>query len=299
MGFEPGLLEQKTDAVPLKLPSNGTLCSFFQLSDQLLDLDSSAEVSDATSKESERSKPDSILDDVMIGLGSVEVSEILTKKTPDLPTTEDLVSSSAMNTNDVLVTTQEPTPTATTSGSFFSIDDLLNDNNETLSTPPLVLPSATLTAASASASAPPTKFEQAKQSRLRGLDELDLLGESALRAHLPQKSPQFAKKNEKLPMNLLQKKMNDFTKFDLANQDKSKPEVSKRESFTPEVPKPTLDRECPPVKPSAAVEASKILPAPAPEPEVKKDSPAAEDVKIADLFVPLASIKPGSDRNYN
>ena len=232
----------------------------------------------------------------MIGLGNVEVSEIRPKKPSELPATESVESVSTVNSNDVLVTTQEPTPTATSSSSFFSIDDLLNDNNDALSTPPLVLPTAPLTASAAPA--PATKFEQAKQSRLRGLDELDLLGESALRAHLPQKSPQFSKKNEKLPMNLLQqKKMNDFTKFDLekskpeaSKPEVPKPEIPKRESCAPDVPKPVLESR--PVKPSAVVEA-KISAAP----ELKKDSPVAEDVKIADLFVPLASIKPGSDQS--
>ena len=45
-----------------------------------------------------------------------------------------------------------------------------------------------------------------KSSRQRGLDELDLLGEDAIKSHLPTKnerSPQFAKKNEKLSMNEL------------------------------------------------------------------------------------------------
>ena len=76
----------------------------------MLDLDSSVEASDAASKEPERSKPD-ILDDVMIGLGNVEVSEIRPKKPSELPATESVESVSTVNSNDVLVTTQEPTPT--------------------------------------------------------------------------------------------------------------------------------------------------------------------------------------------
>ena len=43
-----------------------------------------------------------------------------------------------------------------------------------------------------------------KSSRQRGLDELDFLGEAAIKSHLPQKSPQFAKRGEKVSMNAMQ-----------------------------------------------------------------------------------------------
>ena len=122
-----------------------------------------------------------------------------------------------------------------------------------------------------------SKFEESKQSRIRGLDELNFLGETALRAHLPQKSPQFAKKAEKLPMNMLQKKKNEFPKPESPKLDSSKPFFEN--SLTKSAPPPDVSKSSDPPK----------NPTP---PEAKKDS-VIEDVKIADLFVPLTSIKPG------
>jgi hypothetical protein len=96
------------------------------------------------------------------------------------------------------------------------------------------------------------------------------LGENALRAHLPQKSPQFAKKNEKLPMNQLQKKKSEFPKPDSPKRDASKTSFADLNSPTDEVSNNSSS------------------------PEIKKEVPVlVEDVKIADLFVPLATIKPG------
>jgi len=90
---------------------------------------------------------------------------------------------------------------------------------------------------------------------------------------LPQKSPQFSKKTEKVPLNLLQKKKNEFPKLDQTK---------------PGMPKPVVENNLAKSFP-AAVEAPKN-----PNPsEVQKTSPVVEDVKIADLFVPLTNIKPG------
>ena len=52
------------------------------------------------------------------------------------------------------------------------------------------------------------KTDDEKTSRQKGLEELDLLGESLLKQHLPEKrSPQFEKKkSEKLSLNVLQQK---------------------------------------------------------------------------------------------
>ena len=52
-----------------------------------------------------------------------------------------------------------------------------------------------------------------KSSRQRGLDELDFLGEAAIKSHLPQKSPKFAKRGEKVSMNAMQeqKKVKDVS----------------------------------------------------------------------------------------
>ncbi len=52
----------------------------FKLSDQLLDLDSTTEVTETVLKDPARSKADSILDDVMIGLGNAELTQTRVKK---------------------------------------------------------------------------------------------------------------------------------------------------------------------------------------------------------------------------
>ena len=45
-----------------------------------------------------------------------------------------------------------------------------------------------------------------KSSRQKGLEELDLLGESLLKQHLPDRPCSNQFKNEKIPLNVLQKK---------------------------------------------------------------------------------------------
>ena len=93
-----------------------------------------------------------------------------------------------------------------------------------------------------------------KTSRQRGFEELDFLGESLLKQHLPAKAPQFEKKKEeKLSLNLLQQKQKEK---DL-------------------IPEPTKEVT-----------------------ETKNDKPKSTEnghaeVKLADLEVPLSSIKPG------
>ena len=140
--------------------------------------------------ETEKSKLESVLlDDVMIGLGSIEVvatteksSEVSSTKSVDSLIVEGLVDpSSSPNANGNVVK------------SMISIDDLLSDSSESFSTPPIVLPTFT-SMSTAPSTVLSSKFEEAKSSRVRGLDELDFLGENALRAHLPQKSPQVYEK---------------------------------------------------------------------------------------------------------
>ena len=224
--------------------------------------------SEAVRKEVERCKADPSLDDVMIGLGNVDTTDNV-KMTETLIVHDQIAS-------EVFGATQT-TPASINATSIFSIDDLLSNNTaENLSTPPLVLPTSTSPMAS-SVPVQVSKFEESKQSRIRGLDELNFLGETALRAHLPQKSPQFAKKAEKLPMNMLQKKKNEFPKPESPKLDSSKPFFEN--SLTKSAPPPDVSKSSHPPK----------NPTP---PEAKKDS-VIEDVKIADLFVPLTSIKPG------
>lgn len=75
--------------------------------------------------------------------------------------------------------------------------DLLDENLENI--PAAVLPMAQNT---------PAQESEEKTSRQKGLDELDFLGESLLKQHLPgRRSPQFEKKKEeKLSLNSLQQK---------------------------------------------------------------------------------------------
>ncbi len=77
-----------------------------------------------------------------------------------------------------------------------SVDDLLNGSP--------VLETTSALAFVPTTSEKPNKFEtqmeEQKSSRRRGLDELDALGESAIKSHLSSRSPQFAKK-DKVPMN--------------------------------------------------------------------------------------------------
>jgi len=125
-----------------------------------------------------------------------------------------------------------------------------------------------------------SKFEEAKASRVRGLEELDLLGECALRAHLPAKSPQFSKKSEKLSLNSLQNKKYDFPpQMKQPSENSADLSVSKANLNSMNV---TNDSN---LVANADVVAKQEV--------IEKPSRAIEDVKIANLFVPLTSIKPG------
>ena len=75
-----------------------------------------------------------------------------------------------------------------------------------------------------------------KSSRQRGLEELDFLGEVAIKSHLPSKnerSPQFAKRNEKLSMNeLKQRKMEKELKSSTSSTSASSNQVNIPEPLT-------------------------------------------------------------------
>ena len=88
------------------------------------------------------------------------------------------------------------------------IPDLLNDDNDSSPLESLtMLPLSSLGAAHPGLGIQDFKTDE-KTSRQKGLEELDLLGESLLKQHLPEKrSPQFEKKkSEKLSLNVLQQK---------------------------------------------------------------------------------------------
>jgi hypothetical protein len=120
---------------------------------------------------------------------------------------------------------------------------------------------------------------------VRGLEELDLLGENALRAHLPAKSPQFSKKSEKQSLNSMQNKKYDFPQMKLSPElpQQTPNSVSLPTNLIPSVIKDDLSINGKNV-PNAFPETREVSP---------KASTHVEDVKIANLFVPLTSIKPG------
>ena len=178
-----------------------------QSSETLLDLELALE-----NQTKQRTNSFALLDEDMLGLGLDNVSpETQSKmamstdhdKTPELikgePQTETKDSASAIRD------AAKP-----------SIDDLLLEGSPISSTP--VLATSSIASHIPKQTSPfisngdqDNAFRSEKTSRQRGLEELDLLGEVAIKSHLPtknEKSPQFAKKNAKMSMNeLKQRKM--------------------------------------------------------------------------------------------
>ena len=153
----------------------------------------------------------------------------------------------------------------------------------------------------ASSLSPQQEFadQSEKSSRQRGFEELDLLGESLLKRHLPDKrSPQFEKKKaEKLSLNVLQQqKQKDFTVV-LPEESDSKLDKSCEEK--PESPKGESE-----LKPDGELQTQQkshttVTTENSKQIEVNGankngHSTVVDDVKLADLNVPISSIKPGS-----
>ena len=119
--------------------------------------------------------------------------------------------------NSVSVPEVDPVPTQasaiTLPVSQPSIDDLLNGSiSGDVETPSLLVNSGLMANLNASGSGLKTPFdlkmEEKKNSRQKGLEELDFLGETLIKSQLSgtARSPQFEKRNEKLSMNQLQEK---------------------------------------------------------------------------------------------
>ena len=203
-------------------------------SETLLDLDLIA-----GSETTDENKPSKLLDEDLLGLNldskpikseskdgpaSVQQEPSLENLACD-PVKETLVSASTIR--------QRTGP---------SVDDLLLDGSPIKSAPVL----ATSGVAShipqhpspfiSNGNEPTNKSE--KSSRQRGLEELDFLGEVAIKSHLPTKnerSPQFAKRNEKLSMNeMKQRKLEKELKSNSSLTSQSSSNVSMPE-------KPTLE----------------------------------------------------------
>ena len=199
------------------------------------------------------------------------------------------------------------------------IPDLLNDDNDSSPLESLtMLPLSSLGAAHPGLGIQDFKTDE-KTSRQKGLEELDLLGESLLKQHLPEKrSPQFEKKkSEKLSLNVLQQKQKqkDLTTVELQSDVTTTPEVVQesskkaKEKLTPS-PSSSVIVELPrsPILESVEFSNASALPI-TPTTESTTTSSchqkingnsnhipgeqAEKDVKLADLNVPLSSIKPG------
>ena len=206
------------------------------------------------------------------------------------------------------------------------IPDLLNDDNDSSPLESLtMLPLSSLGAAHPGLGIQDFKTDE-KTSRQKGLEELDLLGESLLKQHLPEKrSPQFEKKkSEKLSLNVLQQKQKqkDLITVELLPDVSTSPEVvhesskeKAKEKLTPspsssaivELPRsPILESEK--IQLNVELSNASALPiTPATASTTKSachqkingnsnhvpSEQAEKDVKLADLNVPLSSIKPG------
>lgn len=193
--------------------------------DQLLDLDvSSPDPAPASVKKEDA------LDEDLLGL-------TLASENPPSPTTESEPKTTLDNETKVPAIKNE-------------IENLLDDSINLPESSMPVIPIAKKDTSDEELSSP----TEDKTSRQRGFEELDFLGESLLKQHLPAKAPQFEKKKEeKLSLNLLQQKQ-------------------KEKDLIPE-----------PIKEVT---------------ETKNDKPKSTEnghaeVKLADLEVPLSSIKPG------
>ena len=177
------------------------------LSETLLDLELSSQ-----SNSKEQNDSTGLLDEDLLGL-NIESKHTETHKRKETSTNQEDTSDS-MN----CAILQENTVSASTirQRTGPSIDDLLLDGSPITSTP--VLETSNIASHIPQYPSPfianggqENVSSIGKTSRQRGLEELDFLGEVAIKSHLPTKnerSPQFAKKNEKLSMNeLKQRKM--------------------------------------------------------------------------------------------
>ena len=162
-----------------------------------------------------------------------------------------------------------------------SVDDLLNGSpvSETTSST-MSLINSLAGGANVNKTQVESKPETQKSSRQRGLEELDLLGESAIMSHLSQKSPQFVKRNEKVPMGVLQQQRAAKSNFDTDLTD-SLPNATSAASL--ENPKPKSPEKTNGIE----SEISKPSPIAATEPK-----PKPSEIKLSDLNVDLVSIKP-------
>ncbi len=265
-------------------------------SDQLLDLDVATPPASVNPDSASGARgAASIIDDDLLGL----VTSTTTAASAEVQNNSETKESPSKTTTTTV--TDEPAQPP-------SIDDLLNGS------PTSKIPTATMPVTkindvnkeSPDLNSNPhrSKMEAERASRQRGLEELDFLGESVLKQHLPgKKSPQFAKKQKESLSTLQQKqKEKDLTSTSVpASNVKSSPNQNSP-------PQPTsTSRQTEEAAGSgdkndddqlvSAIDDIKIstnnFEAAAPA-STANGQAEAKEVKLADLEVPLSSIKPGA-----
>ncbi len=176
-----------------------------------------------------------------------------------------LVSSSVATAEDKSETATPPQ--ASKSGTMDLLDD---DSIEPPSEDvmPIIPVASAATSNTSSIPTQPPPDEMAKRSK--GLEELDFLGETLLKQHLPgRRSPQFVKKKEeKLSLNSLQQKQREKDLVQTLPTNGTVPATT---------PTLTEDQPCVLAKPAPTIA-----------------NATKEEVRLADLDIPLSSIKPGS-----
>jgi hypothetical protein len=211
------------------------------LSETLLDLELSSQ-----SDSKEQNDSTELLDEDLLGLNIERKHSESPNRKKSSTNQEDSVNCAILEENTVSASTirQRTGP---------SVDDLLLDG-------PLITSAPVLETSNIASHIPqyPSPFiangdqgngsRVGKTSRQRGLDELDLLGEVAIKSHLPTKnerSPQFAKKNEKLSMNELKQRKteksfkNSGSKDQMSNNELHLLEQTSSSQVSPSLP--TLD----------------------------------------------------------
>ena len=215
----------------------------------------------------------------------------------------------------------------------FSVDDLLTNGSPVDSSAAALISSILSSSSSGKpANAFEHRMEEVKESRRRGLEELDLLGETAIKTHLSgtERSPQFeARRNQRMPIAKLQEQKQAQAHQAFAHS--LEPLLSEAKPPSPRPGAPVQVRPHP--KPGGATPVTDVAKSSKPddvpltsqatlqyqaesshsqqdsipnhtkEAETKsKDDRAVDptssreipEVKLADLEVPLSSIKPGS-----
>lgn len=241
-------------------------------------------------------KPSLLSDDDILGLGSDMKST--TVETPQQATVFPSLSTPP-------VATTAPMPALPVSNhpaivsSQPSIDDLLNGSPTTTGGGSLLIDSLTSTLPNkpTAASDFDQKMGEKKTSRQRGLEELDLLGESAIKSHLSSRSPQFAKRTEKVSLSMMQNQNQTNMAMDLTASLAKNSAAIKDEDRKP----PAVEISAP-LNGKATSEAESFQES-KPEPKLETQNIpttiSAKDVKLADIELSLSDINPGSTPPMN